>query len=757
MEAASASTAQGARSPRLTRPPNNASQSSLTSFTSYFGATSHVRDQHTMPSTSSADLDPISLIQKSFVPHIPVVASDDANELAQRKGFHSFFDMLRPFGQKVEGKVSVRDTNGQLNTISDFNVNFTELGPAFDMLHYGQSDLDRPGTRPKAQYMPGGDLVALERQIEAEMTRAGESIEQFEGQDASASTGSSQYYASFIQSLLSGLLTSPHETFAHPVASCIAISSHNDTPIQTLVALYKSGSEKLPSFVDKEFLRYYVLVHDEDEHSLDDSLQLFEKMKRSFGNHCHMLRLSSSKVTRENPQVSLVPAIERRSAPEHLRNKWQSGRNNSFINNAPQEDTTIIDQDHFLPDVDFAAMQALVRDMTVSSIAPYMERCIFHWNDQVAGPRRGLAGRFFKAGRSIFGASRTATPATGNGNYDSQTSSYPPTTPEAQLRRLADFAFMLRDWKLANNVYDMLRKDYSNDKAWRHHAGAQEMYIISLLLINQPITTKVRVDTIDPTLDAAMYSYLSRCSSPYSALRAILLTAELLRIRPHGAKDDAARYIMRAMDSQICGEMTRALLVERVATCFATGEGAVPFAARTHWSGSRQRKAAFWRILAAEHWSTIGKYRLARVALEEALMVYGNTELQSWVAIQGTIKMLKTETGLTSEFLLTPAQAEVTARNSAARKEKVKSPLSVEQDSAALDDGDALPEGMEKVEIDSPVPALQGEPASESKHVPSAANVEMHNSPAKEQTISETEALAEVASKSDEHGAAPSI
>jgi hypothetical protein len=675
----------------------------MTSIISYFGAGAGAKEESGARGLNLDIFDIKKLTQKAFVPHVPVIASDDANELAQRKGFQSFFDMLRSFGHGIDGKVAVRDTNGQLNTINDFAINFIELGPANDLLHYGQSELDRPGTRPSCQYLPGGDLVALERQLEAEMTLAGESIEQFEGDATATANGSSTYYASFIQSLLSGLPTSPHETFAHPVASCIAISSHNDSPIQSLVALYKNGSEKLPVFVDKEFLRYYVLVHDEDEHSLEASLQLFEKMKRSFGNHCHLLRLSSRRVSRDHPQTLPVPKHEYRSAPEHLRNKWQSGRTNSFINNAPQEDSSSADQEHFLPHVDFKALQALVREMTVSSIAPYMERCIFHWNDQIAGPRRGLAGRFFKAGRTLFGASRVATPATGNGNYDPQTSSYPPTTPEAQLRRLADFAFMLRDWKLANNVYDMLRKDYSNDKAWRHHAGAQEMYIISLLLINQPITTKTRVDTIDPTLDAAMYSYLSRCSSPYSALRAILLTAELLRIRPSGAKDDAARYIMRAMDSQICGEMTRALLVERVAACFATDDEGAPGTGPTPWSGARRRKAAFWRILAAEHWSTIGKYRLARTALESALTVYGDVELQSWVAIQGTIKMLKTETGMTADFLLTPAHqtpvAKVADAEALASAKKAKSPLSEEVTPEHEDEKTALPIQIEKMDL----------------------------------------------------------
>jgi hypothetical protein len=161
-------------------------------------------------------------------------------------------------------------------------------------------------------------------------------------------------------------------------------------------------------------------------------------------------------------------------------------------------------------------------------------------------------------------------------------------------------------------------------------------------------------------LDSALYGYLSRCSAPFSALRAMLLTAELLRTRPGGAKDDAAKWIMRTMESNLVGEMTRALLVERTAYCFSTGEKPAASSQETsesgapatvNYRGSRLRKAAFWSVLAAEHWSTIGKHRLARHALSEALKVYGNTK---WIAIQGTLNLLKTESGLVKDYQLSP-------------------------------------------------------------------------------------------------------
>lgn len=49
---------------------------------------------------------------------------------------------------------------------------------------------------------------------------------------------------------------------------------------------------------------------------------------------------------------------------------------------------------------------------------------------------------------------------------------YPYQTQEAQTRRLADLAFMMCDYRLAANLYEIARKDFLADKAWRYYASA---------------------------------------------------------------------------------------------------------------------------------------------------------------------------------------------------------------------------------------------------------------------------------------------
>ncbi|BFZ56606.1 hypothetical protein PYCC9005_003653 [Savitreella phatthalungensis] len=670
---------------------------------------------------------PLSIVTRAFVPHVTVSASEDANEIARKKGFASFYDLLRPYGQHVQSKVHLRDAQGHQNVVDDFAVNFVEYVPPPQ-----QAAAQRPGlVSPPTTFVQGGDLVAVERQVEHEMDAAGENLEMVgsggvggqEGEDSRPS--SSDYYYSMLDSMLSGLPTVPHETFSHPAAGCIAISASNPDPLETLVALYNAGKDSLPGWVDPGFLRYYVLIYDEAVHDLQASLGLFERMKRSFGDSCHMLRLSSKPLSPGEPtgDTKVVhPTQLRKSASERLSQRWRgsaSRRVSDFMGaaqpNEDDDDTAISGvqpvAERHLSIVDHSSLITMVRDMVLQSLVPSMERRVLLWNDQVAGPRRGLANRFLKVGRSFWSSSRSSTPANGGGvgagEYDPSTGAYPPNAAEAQLRKLADFAVMLRDWRLANGVYDMLRKDYSNDKAWRHHAGAQEMFVITLLLLPQPVTERQRVDVIEPALDSALYSYLSRSSLPFHALRATLLAAELLRHHPDAAKDDAAKWIMRAMEAKISGETTRALLVEHVARIFAASPNddrefaPVTPRSRKFLFGERRRKAGFWRILAAEQWTSMGKLRLAREALMKAAPIYTSTErpadevadgeeemrprsedpylnkagvlarrsaateheYQGWKAIDGTLRLLASETRVSEAFLLTPAPSTTLRRS----------------------------------------------------------------------------------------------
>jgi hypothetical protein len=285
------------------------------------------------------------LIIRAFVPHIAIHASADTDEIANEKGFRGGFrELLRPFGDLVQGKVTVRDSIGASRSWEDFGVRFVGLGDGSNhrQVAEGQgaqrlelSSNGSPGDIGNAQacwsipgIRTGGDIDQIEELVHRHLSHTeavsggyvanyfnyGDCIDQ-----SIAST--SPFYMLYLRRSLSGLPMTPHETFAHPVACIIAISSRNKDPIETLRQLYESGSrgeKRLPLWVDGEYLRYYVLVHDEEKDDITKSMALFDKMKRHFGLHCHLLRLRSSQCVPTDDDSVRMPLCEWVTAAEDL-------------------------------------------------------------------------------------------------------------------------------------------------------------------------------------------------------------------------------------------------------------------------------------------------------------------------------------------------------------------------------------------------------------------------------------------------------
>lgn len=279
----------------------------------------------------------------------------------------------------------------------------------------------------------------------------------------------------------------------------------------------------------------------------------------------------------------------------------------------------------YLFESDEASVKNFVRELVTQSVIPIMERTCATWNDQVASRRRGIGGRFMSMSKkwSPFGtSSRTSTSSPGStvssgSNYDSLQGFYRPDAPEAILRKLADYAFMLRDFKLAQSTYDLLRTDYNNDKAWKYYAGANEMSAISLLLGFQQLPVRSKGDTIDQMLDAACYSYITRCGAPYYALRALAMGVELLALRGGSGSDEAARWACRVSELDLVGMVGHALFAERIGACFASRRGT----GSRGW-GSRKRKSALWNVLATQDWVKMERNKQAERCMTDVFKMY---------------------------------------------------------------------------------------------------------------------------------------
>lgn len=578
---------------------------------------------HSLPEDAADNPgEPLSLVLKAFVPHVAVYASDDTEELLRAKGFNNgLWELLRPFGERVQGKVSVRDSSGVSRVSEDFAIRFTRFG----------ADIEHPDptTTGQAQYGQGdtqnsrdrATLENVEQLVERHLSYAEGALPQTGFHDSgrrqrAEGASASPYYALYIRRLLSGLPVTAHETFAHPVACVTAISSRNENPIEELRRLYaetNQGDKRLPPWVDGEYLRYYVLVHDEENGDIARSMGLFEQMKRHLGLHCHLLRLRSSQSAETDDDSIPLPRSDWMTAAEELRDIKQS-----------EDDENFEASGHYIFESDATAIRTFVREMVTQSIVPTMERHMTVWNDQVASRRRGITGRFMSLSKKwtgFGGSSKGSGGGAAREGYD-PAGFYYSASPEAIMRKLADFAFMLRDWKLAYSTYDLLRSDFTEAKAWKHHAAANEMAALSLLLTPQQLTSKTRAETIDQMLDSAFYSYNTRCSSPYGALRSLLLGLELLKLRSGAHIDDAGRWGLRLLESGIVGTVGDALVKERLAISY----GSKPGVGSWNW-GSRRRKSAAWSILAAETWMRQGKFIPAQRCLHDAQDIYESPDV----------------------------------------------------------------------------------------------------------------------------------
>ena len=622
---------------------------------SVFGALGTPGENQLAPAERKED--PRNLIMKAFVPHIAVHSSADTIELVKDKGFEGgLWEILRPFGERIQGKVTVRDSIGAGRTWDDFAVRFVQLGDGLEIpdttRKSGEGRIQTPNGKSGPEFVAtkrlrtGGDISQVENLVDRHLTHA-EEYPSMDSEDyltfKEAKTQNtdvpSPFYTLYLRRLLSGLPLTPHETFAHPVACIIAISSRNTTPIEALRHLYEESSQgvkRLPIWVNNEYLRYYVLVHDEERDDITKSMTLFEQMKRHFGLHCHLLRLRSSHCISSDDDSVPIPRCEWVAAAEEV---------SEIQKREMQED--VEESQPCIYESDTTAIKTFIREMVTQSVVPSMERNISTWNDQVASRRRGLGGKLMNLSKkwSVFGSSSSrssSSPASQKSSYDPVQGFYPPGADEAVMRKLADYAFMLRDWKLAYSIYDLLRTDFTTDKAWRYHAAANEMAALSALINPAGMSAKNRAETVDQMLETASYSYITRCGASYGALRALALGMELLRVRGGSATDDAARWGARLLENKVLGAVGDALVKERVSICYASKKGS----GSGKW-GARNRKSALWSVLAADAWLTLGKTQQAKLRLDEARAKYDELVwkdgLEQWDIASGFLKDLNRE------------------------------------------------------------------------------------------------------------------
>lgn len=179
--------------------------------------------------------------------------------------------------------------------------------------------------------------------------------------------------------------------------------------------------------------------------------------------------------------------------------------------------------------------------------------------------------------------------------------SYPHQAPEATNRRLADLAFLLRDYKFAATIYDGIRKDYVSDKATLYVAGASEMLGLSLLLSapTPAAAAAAQLPLVESYFDSALSTFVG---SPLPQLASVRMTVAYCGLyASSGAHRPASQALVRAAGK--AEEVWAALLLQRAAEV----EGSVEKLGRGG-RGRERRQAGNW-VEAAKRFEVCGLVR----------------------------------------------------------------------------------------------------------------------------------------------------
>ncbi|KAJ3844312.1 ER-golgi trafficking TRAPP I complex 85 kDa subunit-domain-containing protein [Lentinula raphanica] len=251
------------------------------------------------------------------------------------------------------------------------------------------------------------------------------------------------------------------ETWNHPAAIILAVSTNTTNPLQVISNLHARPIE-LPAWVDPTYLRYTLIVHPKESTLSDEEAgALFNAVKKQYGLHSYLLTLDMP-----NPPPAPVPVPTAKPRlpvvgdSSEMSTKPMDTSTRSGVSIPSGVNTLRMNE----KDIQHTAK--FTREFLVMSLIPWMEKCVMDWNENFVSTRR-LPSRLFSSTRRLFGSpSPSPTPQPTHRSTPSRASTYtapgaaqPNTGSPSQQRRLAEFATVLGDFKLAVTVWETLSKE----------------------------------------------------------------------------------------------------------------------------------------------------------------------------------------------------------------------------------------------------------------------------------------------------------
>ncbi|KAK0478294.1 ER-golgi trafficking TRAPP I complex 85 kDa subunit-domain-containing protein [Armillaria novae-zelandiae] len=384
-------------------------------------------------------------LPSSLSPHICIIPSDDLTQLLHSSSLPSLPAILQSFSPLPQ--VTTRTTSLTSVPHSSFALRFSDL-----------SEIET-ACREDEEQRAARTLDWIGERIGRRCAKWVEDIQKLGEKDGSRTP----WWDEVRRCVEGNHVPSRTETWNHPVAVIMGVSTNAPNPLQAITALHARPLE-FPSWVDPNILRCTLIIHPQNSVLSDEEAgALFNAVKKQFGLHSYLLPLA---LPDPPPPPVPVPALVPRVPPLSSTDSVQPGPVGTN-GDADCSNTDVTLNTLRLGETDIQRTARFTREFLVMSLLPWMEKCVVEWNENFSSTRR-LPSRLFSSTRRFFGSPSPSPAPTHNLHHSvsslrsntfagSIPSSGPPPLP--QQRRLAEFATIIGDYKLAVNVWEALRKE----------------------------------------------------------------------------------------------------------------------------------------------------------------------------------------------------------------------------------------------------------------------------------------------------------
>ncbi|KIK93997.1 hypothetical protein PAXRUDRAFT_480682 [Paxillus rubicundulus Ve08.2h10] len=390
------------------------------------------------------------VLPSSLSPHVCILPSPDLEQLLEASSLPPLHDILQSFSPLPQ--VTTRTTSLTTVPHSSFALRFSNLVDIEDACH---EEEDKRATRI---------IDWIGERINQKCAKWAEELEKLPDRDATRTP----WWEELRCCAEGDHIPSKTEGWNHPVSIILAVSTTAPNPLQTITTLHSRILE-FPSWVDTTHLLYTLIIHPRESPLSDEEAgALFNAVKKQYGLHAFLLPLL---LPSPPPPPVVVPALMPRLPPPSL-----EAHQNGLLLSEPDltTPTNVMLNTLRMSEQDIQQMARFTKEFVIMSLVPWMEKCVLEWNEVYLSSRR-LPSRLFFSTRRLFGSGATITQNSTHNSTSSVTSlpsrsiTYSASQdmsgssvlipPPSQQRRLAEFATILGDYKLAAGVWDSLRKE----------------------------------------------------------------------------------------------------------------------------------------------------------------------------------------------------------------------------------------------------------------------------------------------------------